>query len=60
MPIDKASLHYVAGKEAFKQGAALADKPGGYVLQDWDTGWHDAHAEATRSLLPQTSKQPTK
>jgi Xaa-Pro aminopeptidase len=51
MPIDKLSLHYQAGRNAFHDGIPLADKPGEYVLNDWDAGWHDAHAEMTRQVV---------
>ena len=50
--MDKNSISYRAGYDAFKSGMALADRPG-EILMDWSawqTGWLDAMAEAVRTL----------
>ncbi len=46
------STSYQAGYEAFQQGKLLSDRPVELVMrwEDWQLGWHDAHATLTRSL----------
>ena len=50
MTINKRSATYKEGQQAFKDGLMMADKPSQYILQDWEAGWHDAHAEMTRRI----------
>lgn len=48
--MDKTNSDYIAGYSAFKAGLALSDKPDLYRFGNWEIGWHDAHAELTRSI----------
>ena len=50
MPIDRNSGPYREGQLAFYEGLLLSDKPVHFVLQEWEAGWHDAHAELTRKI----------
>jgi hypothetical protein len=58
MAMDKTSLSYRAGYDAYRSGKALADDPG-QLFEDWhayEVGYIDAMSDQLRTVKPNANK----